>query len=446
MNSQALKRVHRTAFRPCPRSSIPITRPSHIFARRSSSSSGPPPNEPTKTQDASVTPKLVDRTDDIFRKIQDRFNNPRPTPTLTARMPPMTPTELPASQNPRRSKAQINEARAALDAFKSPSDEHIVTYADAPGEGLDTTTEVLDTAETLDNAEDLVEVEEDETRVVTPDTPMRLRQGKLLELIVPPRLKRYPNPWFSGEDFRSYLLPLYQRGWELSFQKNLSANVVTHVLSGRTFIFNGWDLGISFFNAVNALFQEEHHHPIDIRISTSGHTTQVNMSFTTHAAFRSAWVKPEEVPVKAAGVTVRDFRIATLIEQLYSDTFGGDVSKLLPPAHRQPILEATHKLLNLPLRKLHLYCTACGGRHAIDECHVNSSRVKSLLPLCKNCNHHHAPMSMCPVYRKKKVDKPTSPCPNCQGDHWLEDCRKPQLPAGEAENMMIPLLVDTTVV
>ncbi|KAG6891572.1 hypothetical protein C0992_003599 [Termitomyces sp. T32_za158] len=172
--------------------------------------------------------------------------------------------------------------------------------------------------------------------------------------------------------------------------------------------------------------------------------TRISVTLTTHTAMRCNWAA---APLRAPGVTARDIRLAVLLERLYTSHFGGGVPRTLPPLTTQPPLPVVHKLLNVPARKLPHYCSACGTRHAPDgQCAAQDGKPpptimsRRLLPVCGKCHRAHAPMAMCPKTRDVFVDMPPQTgCPNCGGHHWLQDCRKPQIPPEEAKAMMLPL-------
>ncbi|KAG6865487.1 hypothetical protein C0991_002199 [Blastosporella zonata] len=422
MTSRALAHLHRAALRPLPRCTptlqIQKAQLSPLYPRHHSSSTQDPPaaapsDTITPAADAFSEPSIITDSDDshhmdeVFQKIRTQYKEqPREGPR-------MRPAEPQAVVSPRYTKALLDEARIALDATeeeKAAAAEALATEGPIP----------------IKAKKSKYKGEE--------------RAPALPELETPPRPEGYPTPWFTSQQFIDHILPLYQYGWHLGFQKMLQSDAVTNVLGDRNFTFEDWNQGMAFINGVDVICREEDHHPIEMSIILKNRIVTVTLALRTHSAIRPEWIKRDERPLRISGVTMRDIRVAILIEDLYKSKFGGGAPSVLPPRHRQPLIPAIHKLLNLAPRKLHEYCTACGGHHGSEQCDHVKNLKKQLLPHCSKCGQRHAMMSLCPKTRKRgKVLMPATPCPNCGKMHWLEDCRKPQLPPGEAEALMIPL-------
>ncbi|KAG5641850.1 hypothetical protein DXG03_004109 [Asterophora parasitica] len=96
-----------------------------------------------------------------------------------------------------------------------------------------------------------LESTESEAKAI-PDIPL---------LEIPPRVKGWPTPWFSKEDFENYLEPLYSRGWKLKFRKTViggeEASAVTSLLDVQ-YSFATYQAGIAFINGVSEIAEAEH--------------------------------------------------------------------------------------------------------------------------------------------------------------------------------------------
>ncbi|KAG5731351.1 hypothetical protein E4T56_gene9129, partial [Termitomyces sp. T112] len=66
-----------------------------------------------------------------------------------------------------------------------------------------------------------------------------VHKHRLLHLEVPQFTDEVPA-WFEANDFERFIVPLYQRGWQLQFEKNLSVDIVSLVLKDRVFTFRSW--------------------------------------------------------------------------------------------------------------------------------------------------------------------------------------------------------------
>ncbi|KAG6874502.1 hypothetical protein C0995_010412 [Termitomyces sp. Mi166 len=355
----------------------------------------------------------------------------------------------------------LDEARLALDANDSLSSSlreggtppakknvELAESARKPTESAESEEQVKISKSTRrkdDITDEVVDSEKSENPVGarTGTKPLVKRKNepedKLLPLKLPSQVKEM-DMWFTPPEFVEFIRPLYQRGWQMGFRKILSIDVVSHILTDRVFTFQTWKEAMEFVFRVNDIAKKDFHDPHSVNIQYKGKVVQVTMTLVTHSGRRGKWVRRDNEPLKAPGVTRQDLRLAMRIERLYTDKFGGGAPSVLPPVYRQPPIHIIHKLLNLPPRKLQHYCTACGERHSHEECTASDTGdAKRFLPWCPKCQQRHAPMAVCPKRRDMYVSAPRSPCPNCGGAHWLEDCRKPQLPHDEAQALMLPL-------
>ena len=207
------------------------------------------------------------------------------------------------------------------------------------------------------------------------------------------------------------------------------------------------------------------------------------MRTLTDSAIRPVWEDEEKDPIsrklrKLRGITLRDLRLAILIETLYTDVYiadgrGIDVKrwprerrqrphwdqllKLLkkhssPPSlsapqsphpptiqkHRCPACGGPHTLLRctvrFDIRPPHL-CRLCGDKHWVIDC-PRRRTLRSRLGSphrCRACGGTHFPGD-CPVRTP-----PPYPCPNCGGDHWKMDCRQPQVSPDTAMALALPV-------
>ncbi|KNZ80214.1 hypothetical protein J132_06640 [Termitomyces sp. J132] len=72
-----------------------------------------------------------------------------------------------------------------------------------------------------------------------------VHKHRLLHLEVPQFTDEVPA-WFEANDFERFIVPLYQRGWQLQFEKNLSVDIVSLVLKDRVFTFRSWKQAMVF--------------------------------------------------------------------------------------------------------------------------------------------------------------------------------------------------------
>lgn len=190
----------------------------------------------------------------------------------------------------------------------------------------------------------------------------------------------------------------------------------------------------------------------------------------THTALRSEQFEGESTADrKAPGITLRDVRLAILVEQLFIDAHlsgkgGIDTMPALLPASQRPesirLIERTAFPKRRPstgsnkgntstkseqARALKP-CPACKGTHAIRDC-PDRLTITPDKP-CTNCGGAHWRLdcpepakpkdARVPVGRKQgnRSPSPPSPCPLCGGDHWKSDCVHP---SGQVVPPILPI-------
>ncbi|KAF5386152.1 hypothetical protein D9615_002599 [Tricholomella constricta] len=300
------------------------------------------------------------------------------------------------------------------------------------------------------------------------DTPEELATPddlRMFPLKMPPPVKKWPTPWFAKDDVDTYLWPLFSRGWGLAFRHNIrggaDASAVTSILNVKYRVAS-FDTGIAFIQGIAEIAKAEKHHPVHLSL-TYDESPTLTLRTLTHSASRPPWVLAPPTTAIIPGVTHRDLRLAALIDNLYSAQYTPSPASLrwLPDARSRPTLSIISKFFSLPPKQLASHCSLCGGRHSALRCPnaslhtvpyyqtqtpsqgqnqkqspTHETHVFKGLPYCRRCRTHHAPMSRCPS--QQKSTPPPSPCPNCGGLHWLQDCRQPQIPASEAEAFKLP--------
>lgn len=121
-------------------------------------------------------------------------------------------------------------------------------------------------------------------------------------------------------------------------------------------------------------------------------------------------------PISVPGITRRDLRFAILLDALYCEKYAGEIKQRVP---RPPKEQVT-----------------C-------EKHFSVARVRGKPKVWADAPPH----VKWPHYRRIRKPRdyrarpPKKACPNCKGDHWLEDCREPQIPQAVARRLMLPIPV-----
>ncbi|KAF9644029.1 hypothetical protein BDM02DRAFT_1242909 [Thelephora ganbajun] len=112
------------------------------------------------------------------------------------------------------------------------------------------------------------------------------------------------------------LNPLYQRHWRVCASYNNVRDVKTVALE-KKFTLTKYRHTLEFFNDVMGLqgiCAKEKHHPIGVRF------TFTTLTFTLKTSNAVPAHSPPDPP-RSPGITLRDMRLATLIEKLFEDKF-----------------------------------------------------------------------------------------------------------------------------
>lgn len=289
---------------------------------------------------------------------------------------------------------------------------------------------------------------------------------------LPSPISGYPTPWIGKEDYIQYLLPLFSRGWGVSFKtprgKEQEGSILdrdgsnpmarrrqTAHLVAR-YKFDDYQLAVAFLNKIAEVAVSENHHPRILTVEKAK-TPSVALVTQTDSAIRPTWNHPQTRRIR--GITRRDLRLAVLVETLYTDLYGDAVDmRSIRPSDHQPSwdlfirrLQAT-SLNPAASVNFNVKCYACGGPHILSNCPVRHEmqprrpcglcqgnhwmtdcpkRQRGMYE-CRLCGMNH-PTEVCPQ------NKPLTNCPNCGGDHWLADCRVGQISEQTAQEMALPI-------
>ncbi|RDB16883.1 Pterin-4-alpha-carbinolamine dehydratase 2 [Hypsizygus marmoreus] len=264
----------------------------------------------------------------------------------------------------------------------------------------------------------------------------------LLPINLPDPVSGWPTPWFHKFDVDKYLVPLYSRGWGIQYQRDYKNGVIPEFTAELVvrYEFKNFADAMRFINEVVAIAESENHHPTFLSI-TNQERPEVMVVTQTDSAARPMYyqVEARDMP----GVTRRDLRLAYFIETLYEKYTTGSPRRIMKPHERPhwPKLLSTYRAHVAPARLKvdpKTKCNACGGHHVVQQCPMGALERRELrAPLCKRCGRRHQ-SNRCP---QKLVagTPPPRPCPNCQGNHWLVDCREPQMSRETAEELMLPI-------
>ncbi|KAF9784957.1 hypothetical protein BJ322DRAFT_798049 [Thelephora terrestris] len=128
-----------------------------------------------------------------------------------------------------------------------------------------------------------------------------------------PEPPAYPCPHLTNFDA---LKPLYQRHWKVCASYNNAREVKTEALE-KKFTLTKYRHTLEFFNDVMGLqgiCAQEKHHPIGVRFTFMTLTFSLKTSNAVPAQSSSD-------ASRSPGITLRDMRLATLIEKHFEDKF-----------------------------------------------------------------------------------------------------------------------------
>ncbi|KAF9467394.1 hypothetical protein BDZ94DRAFT_1318806 [Collybia nuda] len=262
---------------------------------------------------------------------------------------------------------------------------------------------------------------------------------------LPPPVSGWPTPWAEKADIEEYLLPLYGRGWGISFKLNRlkvhtnaskddqpKAKILGPPRSTAYLVveyeFDDYQTAADFVTGVATISTAENHHPRTMSIMNAVNPT-VSLTVHTDSAKRPMWDQP--LGRKIAGITLRDLRFAILVETLYSNSFGQgrEHKRLIRPLEHRPQWQKFLRILRKnsldkpPAPSPPRSPTPSSKSKSLKSQHTPQGEVSTeesaTKPVCATCGMNHLSEN-CPLNR------PYSICPNCGGDHWVAHCPQPR--------------------
>ncbi|KAH9930054.1 uncharacterized protein B0H18DRAFT_995014 [Fomitopsis serialis] len=208
----------------------------------------------------------------------------------------------------------------------------------------------------------------------------------LLPLPPLPDAPNYPCPYLTKEEIVQYLSPLYQQGWfigssEFTADKRLPRGDDVARSSG-----------VGFAESVGSVQTAEDHHCTMLVDDES-----IHIRTHTHSA-RPLPTTRDAKPSKSPGITLRDVRLAILIEQKFQDHLRRDAapwrSQFMNARDSvRPLMpQGIERLRRLAEFRGTLACPVCKGPHKGVQC------------------------------PKKDVVQPATPCSRCGKMHWRFMC------------------------
>ncbi|KAI0951335.1 hypothetical protein AcW1_008402 [Taiwanofungus camphoratus] len=171
-----------------------------------------------------------------------------------------------------------------------------------------------------------------------------------------PAAPRYPCPYLTDEEISQYLMPLYCRAWFVGSSEwlrdyNQAPNRSSPELV-KTFHFHEHEHAVKFVDQVEVIHSSENHHST---ISLSDREAHIRIH--THEARPPKDPNTEKLPKKLPGITLRDVRLAILLEHVFQGYLSrdeGDVRSQRPPGpiHMEPsTIEEIEGRRSLPLQR-----------------------------------------------------------------------------------------------
>lgn len=298
-----------------------------------------------------------------------------------------------------------------------------------------------------------------------------------------PPLPEYPVSQIDDKDLKDYVLPLYSRKWAIlyGYKRTITNEAMWYksALISKTFEFPTFEATMDFITEVARLAQAEdvsfrymYKYGIEQRTHRLLWQHYPNIAFEktivyyqsyTPSAFRNTGGAPSEdlFERQRPGITLRDIRLAILIEDTFSRHFLGS-GHALPgkpelrfeverPQSIAEIEQATqiskeHKKKAQTVNTLdgksrpakRRSCRVCGERHDPRFCPQRYTKPPPPGKPCGHCSEEGHWTMNCPKKEKRSDNKihktlsarlnltaewPPAPCPHCGGvDHYKSDC------------------------
>jgi len=221
----------------------------------------------------------------------------------------------------------------------------------------------------------------------------------LLPLPPLPNAPNYPCPYLTKEEIVRYLSPLYQQGWfigssEFTKDKRLPRDDDAAPELVKIFFFGPehHEAAFEFAESVGNVQTAEDHHCTMLVDNES-----VHIRTHTHSA-RPLPKTPDEKPPQSPGITLRDVRLAILIEQKFQAHLKRDAAPWRSQfmhardSVRPLVPQGIERLRRLSEFRGTTACPVCRGPHKGVQC------------------------------PKKDVVQPVNPCSRCGKMHWRFMC------------------------
>jgi len=277
-----------------------------------------------------------------------------------------------------------------------------------------------------------------------------------------PSLPEYPVFQINDKELKDYVVPLYSRKWAILYgYKRCITNKDTwykSALISKMFEFSTFEATMDFVTEVARLAQAEDHYP-----NIAFERTKVYyQSYTPSAFCNTQGASSEDLfERQQPGITLRDIRLAILVEDNFSRHFLGS-GHALPgkpqlrfeverPESIAEIEEAiqtskehknkaqaanTPKGISRPAMRRS--CRVCSGQHDPRFCPQRYTKPPPPGQPCKRCSEEGHWTMNCPTKEDGRTNKmhktlsarlhlttewPPAPCPSCGGvDHYKADC------------------------
>ncbi|KZT73564.1 hypothetical protein DAEQUDRAFT_662081 [Daedalea quercina L-15889] len=237
--------------------------------------------------------------------------------------------------------------------------------------------------------------EEKEKRLQQEEAEVKAQGLKPLPSL--PEAPKYPCPYLTEQEIAMYLQPLYEQGWfigssEFMKDKRLGREVEYAPQLVKIFRFSPThpehrEALLAFMESVSQMQTAENHH---CNVLVDGESVQIRTH--THSA-RPLPNTNEENPRERPGITLRDVRLAILVEQLFHDHLRNDAAlwrsqkTVVKSFVRPPTPFGIECLRRLGYRTRSMKCPVCGGRHKGVDC-IHKDSIAPRTP-CSRCGQMH---------------------------------------------------------